>query len=500
MSGSSALAEQVVWGTDSLLGFQEGPLAQFFEGGDVLDIGAATVVGVPSSASHATVFAGYKLQDIVDYRGAIRAWFQAVRTGGHLIIVVPHAFLHDRKLHLPSPWNPAQRRLYTPQSLLEEVEEALEPNSYRIRSLSDDDRDYDYDLDPATAPSGRHDIVLVLERIAAPAWALIPRAQATVQPDFAFEPNMTRVEFARLKPRDRILILKLDHLGDFIMGLGALEKVRERFPDAEITLVVGSWNLAMAREMALADHILAFDVFPRNSSEERVDVRGKAALFQALIKDEYHLAIDLRTDSDTRFLLESVKAKVRAGVGTRSQFPFLDIFLPIDFTRNEPETAKVEFIGHRNFSSQPGTVRGDYRIVCQKEKVKPDCAVIWGPYFKLRPGRYFFEPHVELDPAGDGMLSYDIALDTKWVRHIIVSSPGRVRLEFTVEKPDTKFEFRIWVLEDRPAIDFSFFGGKLVREGASSVLHQSEYLMLLIELVAMRMERTGLLESVEPVA
>jgi hypothetical protein len=44
-------------------------------------------------------------------------------------------------------------------------------------------------------------------------------------------------------------------------------------------------------------------------------------------------------------------------------------------------------------------------------------------------------------------------------------------------------------------IDFSYFGGRLIREGAASVLHQSEYLALLIDLIIMRVDRLGLLSE-----
>jgi hypothetical protein len=119
--------------------------------------------------------------------------------------------------------------------------------------------------------------------------------------------------------------------------------------------------------------------------------------------------------------------------------------------------------------------------------------MVWGPYHPLRPGRYIFEPYVEFGDAGDGLLSFDIALDGKWVVHRTVPTMERVRLPFTVEKAGALFEFRIWALRDSPAVDFSFFGGRLIREGAASVLHQSEYTSLLIELVRMRVARFGLL-------
>ena len=478
----------------ALRNFRDGPLAAFLRG-EVLEVGGGAI---PADARYDTVFAGYRLQDIADYRSALQAWFAAVRIGGHLVVVVPHAFLYERQLALPSRFRPEQRRLYTPGALTEEIEESLAPNSYRIRWLGDDDRGYDYARTDDLEPVGARDVMLAIERIAPPPWGLteMPGEVKAMAPDFAFEPARTRIEAARRKPSRRVLILKLDHLGDFIIGLPALEKARATFADAEITLVVGSWNLDAARDMGVADHVLAFDVFPRNSSEERVDVAGKTALFQQLIVDDYDLAIDLRSDPDTRFLLRSVRAGVRAGIGTRSRFPFLDIFLPIDTTRNEPETARVDEMTHHMFASQPAAVRGDFRIFCAKEDAQSVSAMIWGPYRPLRPGRYVFEPYVELADAGEGLLSFDIALDAQWVVHRHVTASEAVRLPFTVEKPGALFEFRIWALEGVEALDVSFFGGRLIREGAASVLHQSEYLSLLIELVRMRVAEFGLLEEV----
>lgn len=484
----------------TLAEYRGSPLAPFLTP-DTLEVGdTVSGVAVAPDASQTCVFAGYRLHGLADYRSALQTWFRAVRPGGHLVIAVPHAFLSERKLALPSPWDPGQRRLYTPASLLAEVEEALVPNSYRVRWLGDYDSGYDYALDRDVEPTGARDVLLALERIEVPAWGLVetPVIKAPA-PDYAFTPAHTRVEFAERRPRRKVLILKLDHLGDFIMGLPALERARAAFADAEITLVVGSWNLGMATEQGLADRVLAFDVFPRNSSEEEVDVHAKAALFQGLVTEEFDLAMDLRTDPDTRFLLRHVAAAVKAGIGTRAQFPHLDIFLPIDFTRNEPETAREEKINHHAFSSRRELTRGEYRIGFDRADAATESALVWGPYYKLRPGRYIFEPFVEIDPAADGVLSFDVALDRKWVVHTTVSGSEPVRLSFSVERPNALFEFRIWAIEGLPAASFSFYGGRLLREGGASVLHQSEYLMLLIELIAMRMDRFGLLTATETV-
>ena len=385
---------------------------------------------------------------------------------------------------------------------MQEVEEALAPNSYRVRHLGDGDRGYDYDADPDAPPVGESEVVLVLEKIAPPAWSPrlaveppAPRPRKT-EPDYAFEPSRTRVETESLPDIRRVLLLKLDHLGDFIMGLGALERARRIFCDAEITLVVGSWNVQMARELGLADRIVAFDIFPRNSSEEEVDVAGKAGLFQQAITGEYDLAIDLRAEHDTRFLLRLVKARLRAGIGGRIQFPFLDIFLPVDLTRGEPEAAKEVLFAPHDFPCQGSAERSPHRIVSRPERVERDCAIVWGPYRKLRAGRYLFEPYFDVGP-GEGVVMMDVALDNVRAAQVYIRESLPVRLSFTVEAALAEVEFRIWAVDQEPTVEIGFYGGRLIREGAASVLHESEYASLLLELVAMRLTQTGVLVELE---
>ncbi len=122
-----------------------------------------------------------------------------------------------------------------------------------------------------------------------------------------------------------IVILKLDHLGNFIMGVPALERGRGA-SDAHITLVVGSWNHDMALGLGLFDAVLAFDAFPRNPTEEAIDLEGKRAGLRALLPEPFDLAIDLRVDHDTRFFLKDIKTGLRAGIGPKSTFDYLDIF------------------------------------------------------------------------------------------------------------------------------------------------------------------------------
>ena len=48
----------------------------------------------------------------------------------------------------------------------------------------------------------------------------------------------------------RILLLRLERIGDLVMALPAVADLRDAAPDAEIDLVVGSWNEELARAAA----------------------------------------------------------------------------------------------------------------------------------------------------------------------------------------------------------------------------------------------------------
>jgi hypothetical protein len=486
----------------------DGPLKQFTHGRHVhiLPGGKADPEPGGQAAERFDVVVSYwLLQDLPDYRSAIRGWFDLLSPGGHLILIVPHAFLYERQVALPSPWRVQQRRLYTPGSLGQELEEALSPNEYRVRWLGDLDAGYDYGLNRNVEPTGGSDVALVVERIRPPVWSLEPEAPLAqaIGPaaiPYAFEPLRTRIEVAARPDTQRMVVLKLDHLGDFIMALPALERMRRYFPDAHIDLVVGSWNAGMAREIGIADRVIPFDAFPRNSTEVEPNVEATLGKFRDLVTDTYDIAVDLRTDTDTRTLLRAVRAPIKAGIGTRRQFPFLDIALPLDDTRNDPERARDDMISHHVFHLQGTARRSHFGLHVDKNIVGRESAIVWGPYLMLNEGDYIFDFYIDLErDRGDGLLRLDIALDHgRAVSEMYVSGPATFQLKFEVEKPGTPFEARIWAVPDQPAISFSFYGGRLIQKTPNNVLHQSEYSTLLVELMKLRLIDFDMLREVRP--
>lgn len=119
------------------------------------------------------VYSSHCLEHIKDYKLALREWFRVTKVGGHIVIVVPHQFLYEKKANLPSRWNADHKRFYTPGSMLMEVEESLVPNSYRIRLLEDGDKDFVYDIPPDKHSGGQYEITLVIQKIASPVWSIL---------------------------------------------------------------------------------------------------------------------------------------------------------------------------------------------------------------------------------------------------------------------------------------------------------------------------------------
>ena len=131
-----------------------------------------------ADGSQDAVFVSHVMEHIPDYKNALSDWYRVVRTGGFIIICVPHHYIYERRPALPSLWNPDHKRFYTVPSLLSEIGVALPVNGYRIRHLSENDEGTDPARPPDHAPGqGSYEIEIVLEKIAiAPYTGLLQRA------------------------------------------------------------------------------------------------------------------------------------------------------------------------------------------------------------------------------------------------------------------------------------------------------------------------------------
>lgn len=175
---------------------QSGFIARYLSGAHVLDIGFRGHSGlqqpiVPQAIgidlgypgydgvrlpfpdeSQDAIYSSHCLEHMDDPVAAVRDWHRVLRVGGHVVVAVPHQHLYERRQRPPSRWNRQHRTFFTPASLLALFETAWAPNSYRVRSLNDNDMHYDYAVPSDQHPIGCYEIEAVMEKIACPAWRI----------------------------------------------------------------------------------------------------------------------------------------------------------------------------------------------------------------------------------------------------------------------------------------------------------------------------------------
>jgi lipopolysaccharide heptosyltransferase II len=127
--------------------------------------------------------------------------------------------------------------------------------------------------------------------------------------------RMWRAPRSDVRPR-RVLVLRLERIGDLLMTHDALALLRHRLPSADIELVVGSWNEALARAMTVASRVdlldapwLARDRPGSTWTRLRSHARGWR-------RHGYDLAINLEPDIRSNLLLWWSGATRRVGFFT----------------------------------------------------------------------------------------------------------------------------------------------------------------------------------------
>jgi ADP-heptose:LPS heptosyltransferase/GT2 family glycosyltransferase len=130
----------------------------------------------------------------------------------------------------------------------------------------------------------------------------------------------------------RILAIKVDHIGDFIIALPAFARIKRHFPAAKLTVLAAKASMALAHLEPVIDEVIEFNFFHARSSlgKETLDDDALSALETRLAPYSFDLAIDLRAQPDTRHLLQRSGASVMAGFDTGGRFPWLDIMLEWD--------------------------------------------------------------------------------------------------------------------------------------------------------------------------
>ena len=110
---------------------------------------------------------------------------------------------------------------------------------------------------------------------------------------------------ALLKEAPRaVLVQRADQLGDLVVSVPALRRLRELFPTARIVGLISAANAELALKLRLFDEIVTVE-FPDDPWERRriMAVEAQARLAARLASFEFDVAIDLSENASSRLLL-----------------------------------------------------------------------------------------------------------------------------------------------------------------------------------------------------
>lgn len=143
----------------------------------------------------------------------------------------------------------------------------------------------------------------------------------------------------------RILVVKLDHIGDAVTAFPAVRRLKELFPQAGLCLLASRLAKPLWSLCAAVDEVIAFDFFHDRGDAGIRDVPEAEllSLRQRLLPYRFDLAVDLRKHADTRPVLQYSGARYLAGFDQERRFPWLDI--APDAMAERPFTAVHHAIG-----------------------------------------------------------------------------------------------------------------------------------------------------------
>jgi ADP-heptose:LPS heptosyltransferase len=138
--------------------------------------------------------------------------------------------------------------------------------------------------------------------------------------------SIARRAATRQRPEapQRILLLRLERIGDLLMALPAIRDVRSLAPSAEIDLVVGGWNASLAEAIPAVTRVITLDA--RWLARDRGG-QGMPALITEARRwrnQRYDLAINFEPDVRSNLLLALSGATWTVGWTSGGGGPVLD--------------------------------------------------------------------------------------------------------------------------------------------------------------------------------
>jgi ADP-heptose:LPS heptosyltransferase len=148
--------------------------------------------------------------------------------------------------------------------------------------------------------------------------------------------------FKRRSVRDpqRILLLRIERIGDLLMTLDAIADVVSAAPSAAIDLVVGSWNESLARAIPGIRRVETLDAAWLARGEHGAGLPALLRHARSWRAGHYDLAINFEPDIRSQLLLASSGAARIAGFSSGGGAPLLDVAIPFDPQAHTSDNAR----------------------------------------------------------------------------------------------------------------------------------------------------------------
>jgi ADP-heptose:LPS heptosyltransferase len=138
----------------------------------------------------------------------------------------------------------------------------------------------------------------------------------------------------------RILLLRLERIGDLLMALPAIADVRAFAPDAAIDLVVGSWNADLARAIPGLANVQALDASWLARGHAGVGLPSLMRAARRWRDRHYDLAINFEPDVRSNLLAAVSGAAWTAGYRSGGGGALLDLALDYDVRAHTTDNAR----------------------------------------------------------------------------------------------------------------------------------------------------------------
>jgi lipopolysaccharide heptosyltransferase II len=95
---------------------------------------------------------------------------------------------------------------------------------------------------------------------------------------------------------ERILVIKLDHLGDVLLATPVFSNLRRAYPNAELHALTGAWSRVVLEKHSDVNKVIEYNSPAFCRTGQPTSFRGTFKLYRELRRQKYDLMVELRGD------------------------------------------------------------------------------------------------------------------------------------------------------------------------------------------------------------